>query len=322
MIGKKMVVAVFGAALLSVVTATAQTWPAKSVRIILPFAPGGSTDLQARLLAKKYTDSLGQAFVVDNRSGASGMIGTEAVARAAADGYTLLFTSASLSVNTTLFASKIKFDPLKDLAPVIWTSSVPLVLTLHPSVPAKTVKELVALSKRNKKGLNGGHNGSGTTSHIALEMFRQQTGANLESIGYKGGGPGTIAILSGEIDFTFSTLTTVKSHVEAGRLRGIAVSTRKPSSVFPNLPTMDSLYPGFESDNWFGLFVPTGTSKEIIEKLHALALEALKAPEMRDIIAKEGGDVIASTPEELGAHLRSEIARYAKVIKAGNITAE
>jgi tripartite-type tricarboxylate transporter receptor subunit TctC len=315
-------IAVFGATLLSVATASAQTWPAKPVRIILPFAPGGSTDLQARLLAKKYTDSLGQAFVVDNRAGASGMIGTEAVARAPADGYTLLFTSASLSVNTTLFASKIKFDPLKDLAPVIWTSSVPLVLTLHPSVPAKTVKELVALSKRNKKGLNGGHNGSGTTSHIALEMFRQQTGANLESIGYKGGGPATIAILSGEIDFTFSTLTTVKSHVEAGRLRGIAVSTRKPSSVFPNLPTMESIYPGFESDNWFGLFVPAGTPKEIVAKLHALALEALKAPEMRDIIARDGGDVIGSTPEELGAHLRGEIARYAKVIKAGNIVAE
>ena len=322
MIGINRVIAVFGATLLAVATASAQTWPAKPVRIILPFAPGGSTDLQARLLAKKYTDSLGQAFVVDNRAGASGMIGTEAVARASADGYTLLFTSASLSVNTTLFASKIKFDPLKDLAPIIWTSSVPLVLTLHPSVPAKTVKELVALSKRNKKGLNGGHNGSGTTSHIALEMFRQQTGANLESIGYKGGGPGTIAILSGEIDFTFSTLTTVKSHVEAGRLRGIAVSTRKPSSVFPNLPTMDSIYPGFESDNWFGLFVPAGTPKEVVEKLHVLALEALKAPEMRDIIARDGGDVIGSTPEELGAHLRSEIARYAKVIKAGNIVAE
>src|SRR3954462_14432525 len=165
MVETNRMIAVFGATLLLVATASAQTWPAKAVRIVLPFAPGGSTDLQARLLAKKYTDSLGQAFVVDNRAGASGMIGTEAVARAPADGYTLLFTSASLSVNTTLFASKIKFDPLKDLAPVIWTSSVPLVLTLHPSVPAKTVKELVTLSKRNKKGLNGGHNGSGTTSH-------------------------------------------------------------------------------------------------------------------------------------------------------------
>jgi tripartite-type tricarboxylate transporter receptor subunit TctC len=153
-------------------------------------------------------------------------------------------------------------------------------------------------------------------------MFRQQTGANLESIGYKGGGPATIAILSGEIDFTFSTLTTVKSHVESGRLRGLAVSTRKRSSVFPNLPTMDSIYPGFESDNWFGLFVPAGTPKEIVARLHSLALEALKAPELRDIIAKDGGDVVGSTPEELGAHLRSEVTRYAKVIKAGNIKAE
>ncbi len=322
MISKAIVGAVLIAAPLSVLTASAQTWPAKTVRIIVPQSPGGTTDIQARLLARKYTDTLGQAFVVDNRAGASGMIGTEAVVRAPADGYTLLFNSSSLSVSATLFASKFKFDPLKDLAPVIWTSSVPLVLALHPSVPAKSVKELVALSKRNKKGLNGGHNGSGTTSHIALEMFRQQTGANLESIGYKGGGPGTIAILSGEIDFTFSTLTTVKSHVESGRLRGIAVSTKKRSAVFPNLPTLDSIYPGFESDNWFGLFVPTGTPKEIVARLHSLALEALKAPEMRDMIARDGGDVIGSTPEELGTHLKSEITRYAKVIKAGKITAE
>lgn len=322
MIGKTIVGALLIAAPWSVLTATAQTWPAKTVRIIVPQSPGGTTDIQARLLARKYTDTLGQAFVVDNRAGASGMIGTEAVVRAPADGYTLLFNSSSLSVSATLFASKFKFDPLKDLAPVIWTSSVPLVLALHPSVPAKSIKELVALSKRDKKGLNGGHNGSGTTSHIALEMFRQQTGATLESIGYKGGGPATIAILAGEIDFMFSTLTTVKSHVESGRLRGLAVSTRKRSSVFPNLPTMDSIYPGFESDNWFGLFVPTGTPKEIVARLHALALEALKTPELRDMIAKDGGDVVGSTPEELGAHLKSEITRYAKVIKAGNIKAE
>src|SRR5450756_2448963 len=155
MISKTIVGAVLIAAPLSVLTASAQTWPAKAVRIIVPQPPGGTTDLQARLLAKKYTDTLGQSFVVDNRAGASGMIGTEAVARSPADGYTFLFSSAALSVATTLYGSKFKFDTLKDLAPVIWTSSVPLVLALHPSVPAKSVKELVALSKRNKKGLNG-----------------------------------------------------------------------------------------------------------------------------------------------------------------------
>lgn len=302
--------------------AGAQTWPSKAARIVVPFAPGGSTDLQARLLAKKFTESLGQPFVVENRAGAGGMIGTEAVARGPADGYTLLFTSASLSVNITLLGSKFKFDALKDLSPVVWTSSVPLVLAIHPSVPAKTVKDLVALSKRDKRGLNGGHNGAGTTSHIALEMFRQMTGVQAESIGYKGGGPGTIALLSGEIDFTFSTLTTVKPQLEAGRLRGLAVSTKKRSSVFPDLPTMDSIYPGFESDNWFGLFAPTGVSRDIIARLNALSLEALRGAEMRDIIAKDGGDVVGSSPDELGAHLRSEVSRYAPVIKDGNIKAD
>jgi tripartite-type tricarboxylate transporter receptor subunit TctC len=274
------------------------------------------------MLGKKYTESLGQPFVVENRAGAGGMIGTEVVARAPADGYTLLFTSASLSVNTTLFASKFKFDPVKDLAPVIWASSVPLVLTLHPSVPAKSVQELVALSKRQPAGLNGGHNGSGTTSHIAVEMLIQQTGAKVVPIAYKGGGPTTTAVLGGEIDFVFATLTTVKPHIEAGRVRALAVTTRKRSSVFPKLPTMDSIYPGFESDNWFGLFVPANTPKEIVTRLHGLAVEALKSSEVRDYIAKDGGDVVASTPEELGSHLRNEIARYAKVIKAGNIKPE
>jgi tripartite-type tricarboxylate transporter receptor subunit TctC len=302
--------------------AYAQAWPAKPVRLIVPFAPGGTTDVQARLLAKKYTDSLGQAFVVENRAGAGGMIGTEIAVKAPPDGYVVLFTSASLSVNTTLFASKFKFDPTKELAPVIWASSVPLVLTLHPSVPVRNVRELVELSKRHKSGLNGGHNGSGTTSHIALEMLAQQTGTKLVPIAYKGGGPTTIALLSGEIDFCFSTLTTVKSQIEGGRLRGLAVTTRKPSSVFPKLPTMASIYPDFESDNWFGMFVPTGTSKEIVTKLHGLASEALRSAELRDFIARDGGDVVASTPEELGAHLRSEIARYAKVIRAGNIKPE
>ena len=306
-------------AALPVPGASGQTWPAKTVRIIVPFAPGGSTDIQARLLARKYYESMGQPFVVENRAGATGMIGTEAVVRAPADGYTLLFTSSSLSIITTLFASRIKFDPLKDLTPVTWLSSVPLLLTLHPSVPARSVKELVALSKRQQGGLNGGHNGSGTTSHIALEMFVQQAGANLVSIPYKGGGPGTTAILAGEIDLTFATLTTVKPHVESGRLRALAVTTRKRSSVFPDLPPMDSIYPDFESDNWFGLFAATGTPKEIVAKLHAAALEALKSAEMREFIVKDGGDPVGSTPEELGSHLRREVARYGKVIRAGNI---
>ena len=317
---KKIVVATALAALPAL--AAAQAWPSKPVRIMVPFAPGGTTDTVARLLAKKYSESLGQSFVVENRAGAGGMIGTELVVKSPPDGHLLLFTSASLSVNTTLFASSFKLDPARDLAPVIWAVSVPLVLTLHPSVPVKSVKELVELSKRQQGGLNGAHNGSGTTSHIALEMLQQQAGARLVPIAYKGGGPTTIALLSGEVDLCFSTLTTVKPHIEAGRLRGLAVTTRKPSSVFPKLPTMASMYPEFESDNWFGMFVAAGVPKEIVSKLNSLAAEALKGPEIRNIVAKDGGDIVASTPEELGAHLQKEIARYAKVIRAGNIKAE
>jgi tripartite-type tricarboxylate transporter receptor subunit TctC len=311
------------AALLSApFVAFGQTWPGKTVRIIVPFAPGGTTDVLARMLARRYGETLGQPFVVENRSGAGGMIDTEVAIKAPADGYTLLFTSASLSVNTTLFASKIKLDPTKDLAPVVWASSVPLVLTLHPSVPAKTVQELVALSKKQKGGLNAGHNGSGTTSHIAVEMLAQQTGAKVVPIAYKGGGPTTTAVLGGEIDFVFSTLTTVKPHIEAGRVRALAVTTRKPSSIFPKLPTMDSIYPGFESDNWFGMFVAAATPKEIVTRLHGLAVETLKSAEVRDFIVRDGGDIVAGGPEEFGAHFRSEIARYAKVIRAGGIKPE
>ena len=302
--------------------ACAQQWPTKAVRIIVPASPGGTTDVTARLLAKKYTEALGQTFVVDNRGGAGGMIGTEAALRAPADGYTIFFSSSSLSVNATLFGSQLKFDPTRDFAPVIWTSSVPLVLALHPSVPAKSAKELATLSKQVRKGLNGGHNGSGTTSLIALEMYRQATGIALQSISYKGGGPAAIALLGGEIDFMFATLSTVKPHIEQGRLRGLAVTTRKPSRIFPQLPTMDSMYPGFEADNWFGLFVLTAVPKDIITRLHALSIEALRTPELRDVITRDGSEIVASTPEELGAHLKSEIARYAKVIKAANITAE
>jgi tripartite-type tricarboxylate transporter receptor subunit TctC len=316
---RTLVAAALIAAPLSV---AAQAWPNKTVRIIVPFAPGGTTDVLARMLARRYSETLGQPFVVENRSGAGGMIGTEVAVKAPADGYTLLFTSASLSVNTTLFASKIKLDPTKDLAPVVWASSVPLVLTLHPSVPAKTVQELVALSKKQKAGLNAGHNGSGTTSHIAVEMLAQQTGAKVVPIAYKGGGPTTTAVLGGEIDFVFSTLTTVKSHIEAGRVSALAVTTRKPSSIFPRLPTMDSIYPGFESDNWFGMFVAAATPKEIVTRLHGLAVETLKSPEVRDFIVRDGGDIIAGGPEEFGNHFRNEIARYAKVIRAGNIKGE
>ena len=250
------------------------------------------------------------------------MIGTSAVAKAPADGYTLLFTSASISVNSTLMAAQFKLDPGKDLTPIVWAASEPLVLTVPANSKAKTVADLIELSKTSKTGLNGAHNGSGTTSQIALEMLKQQAGANLISVPYKGGGPSTLALLSGEVDLCFATLATVKPHIESGKLRGLAVSTPKPSSVLPDLPTLAATYPDFESDNWFGLMGPRGLPPEIVEALNTTAVESLRSSDIYNTITKAGGEVIASTPQQFAQHLADEVARYAKVIQAGNIKPE
>lgn len=301
--------------------ACAQNWPTKPVRIVVPFAPGGGTDIQGRILAKKFFESMGQTFVVENRTGASGLIGAEVVAKSPPDGYNILFTTASLSVNVSLY-KKIAFDPVKDLQPVCWISSVPLVLVVHPSVPAKSVKELVALMKAQKGKMNGANNGAGTTSHLSIEMLKQLAGVDVASIPYKGGGPAIASVLSGETDFAFATALAAQTHVRSGRVRPLAVTTAKPSSAFPGLPTMLSMYPGFESDNWYAMFFPAGTPKEIVNKLNAEILKGLKASDVHDFIVKDGGDPVGSTPDELAAYFKREVAKYAKIIKAGNITAD
>jgi tripartite-type tricarboxylate transporter receptor subunit TctC len=299
-------------------TALAQAWPAKAVRIIVPFGAGGGTDIQARLLGKNFHDSMGQSFVVENRAGAGGIIGAEIAVRAPADGYTILFTTASLAVNVTLYGSRVKFDPLKDFAPVSWISSTPLVLIAHPSVPARNVKELVALARKTG-AMNAGSNGAGTTSHLSVEMLTQATGIKVAHIPYKGGGPSMVGLISGEIDFLFSTGPVAMPQIKSGKVRGLAVTTAKKSSAFPELPTMGSFFPGFESDNWYAMFFPAGTPREIVGKLNAEIAKALKAADIRDFMAREALDPVASTPEELHANFRREIDRYAKVIRAGNI---
>jgi tripartite-type tricarboxylate transporter receptor subunit TctC len=298
--------------------AQAQTWPAKPVRIIVPFAPGGGTDIQARLLGKNFFESMGQTFVVENRAGASGVIGAELGARAPADGYTILFTTASLAVNVTLYGARIKFDPLKDLTPVSWITSTPLVLVTHPSVPVKSAKELVALAKRSGS-LNAASNGAGTTSHLSIEMLTQMAGVKATHIPFKGGGPSMISLVSGETDFLFATGPVAAPQIKAGKVRGLAVTTAKKSSTFPQLPTMASIYPGFESDNWYAMFFPTGTPRPIVDKLNAEIKKALNAADIREFMPREALDPVASTPEELGAQFRREIERYARIIKAGNI---
>ena len=299
----------------------AQSWPDKTVRVIVPFGPGGGTDIQGRLLGKKFYESLKQTFVVDNRAGAAGLIGAELAVKSPPDGYTVLFTTASLSVNVTLYKKSLTFDPIKDLAPVSWISSVPLVLVTHPSVPAKSVKELLVLAKKTGK-LNAGNNGAGTTSYLAVEMLKQATGASMVNVSYKGGGPAIIALISGEVDFEFGTALAVAPHVASGKVRPIAVTTAKPAKAYPKLPTMNSMYPGFDVDNWYAMFMPAGTPKPIIDKLNSEILKALKASDVLEFMAKEGGEPVGSTPEELTAMFKREIAKYAKVISAANIVVQ
>jgi len=301
--------------------AHAQDWPLKPVRIIVPFGAGGGTDIQARLLAKSFHESMKQTFLVDNRSGAGGIIGAELAVRAPADGYTILFTTASIAVNVTLYGKRVKFDPIKDLAPVSWISSTPLVLVAHPSVPVKSIKELVALAKRTGK-MTAASNGPGTTSHLSIEMLKQATGIDVVHVPYQGGGPSITALIGGQTDFLFATAPVAVAQNKAGRVRALAVTTAKRSSAFPDLPTMTSLYPGFESDNWYAMFFPAGTPQPIVDKLNAEIKKAVNAKDIAEFMAREALDVVVSSPEELQANFKREIARYEKVIRAGNITVQ
>jgi len=300
----------------------AQQWPDKTVRILIPFAPGGGTDVQGRVLAIAFQKNMGQNFIVENRAGASGLIGTQLVVDSPPDGNTILFTSGSISVVATLHARHMKFDIYNDLVPVSWISSTPLVLSLHPSVPVRSVKELVALAKRTPGGMTAGGNIAGSTSHLTAEMFNQVVGIKSTVVNFRGGGPAVISLISGETDYLFATAPSVMPHIRSGKARPIAVTTPKRSSALPDLPTMNTIYPGFEADNWYAMFYPKATPKPIIAKLNAEIRKALDAPEVKAFYPREALDPVASSPEELSALLRREIEKYAKVIKTANIRVE
>src|SRR5687767_12908005 len=255
-------------------TGSGQGYPTKTVRIIVPTAPGGGTDIQARLLAKNFQEHLGQPFVIENRAGASGMIGAELTAKAPPDGYTLLMTSTYLATNVSLY-KKMSFDAMKDLAPIGQVSFAPQLLIVHPSVPARSVKELVALAKKNAGRINAGSSGNGSANHLAIEMFKQRAGIDVIHIPYKSGAPAMTALISGEVDFTYTGVVTALPHVRNNHVRPLAVTSLKRSSVVPDVPTMDSVYPGYESANWYAMFAPAGTPEAIVNKLSAEMAKAL-----------------------------------------------
>ena len=316
-----MVACVLGLDVTNPAFAAADDYPRRPIRLVVPFSASGGSDLVARVLGKNFTDSMGQPVIVDNRPGGGGTIGVELVAHAPADGYTVVFTTATLAVNVSL-RPQAPFNVLRDLAPVSHVLSVPLVLVLQPSLPARTVNELVAYVKAKNGALNYASNGAGSTSHLAAELFRSLTGTQMTHIPYKGGGDALTALMANEVQLEFNTVVSAQTQVRAGKLRAIAVTTLKPSRVLPEVPTMAASMPGFEIDNWYGMLVPAGTPAAVVARLNAELVRALKRPEVNDLLLREGAEPVGGTPAQFDRFLRSEITKYATLIKQSGAKAE
>ena len=300
----------------------AQTYPSKTVRMVMPFPPGGSLDVVARPLSQKMGELMGQQVVVDYRVGASGNIGTEHVARSPADGYPCLIHTLPFVVNPSLY-KKLPFDVSKDFAPVSLLASSPFVLVVHPSVPAKSVKELIALAKKQPGKLTYSSAGNGTNLHVAAELFKNLSGTDMLHVPYKGGGPATVALLSGEVDLSFLGVVPATPYIKSGRLRAVGVTGTKRSAGLPDTPTVaESGVPGYEFGSWYGIVVPAGTPADVINALNGFIVKALRAPDMGQRLAAQGADIIASSPAAFGKHIQSELVRWAKVIKAAGVRAD
>ncbi len=304
-------------------TAHAQTWPAKPVRLVLPAPAGSAPDYLSRTMAPKFSEIWGQPVVIDNIVGASGHIGTERVAKSPPDGYTILFnTIGPIAVNISLF-DKLPFDPVKDFTPVTLVALTPNIVCLHPSLPAKTVKEFITLAKRNTGKLTYGSGGPGTTQHLSGELFNVLTGAKMMHVPYKSSAQMTIDTIGGQIDVIFHNAPVVQPHVRSGKLRGIAVTSAKRLPSVADLPTMiEAGLPGFEVTAWFGLLVPTGTPPAVIAKVNADTIRVLNMPDVRERFVSQAAEPGGNKPEEFAAFIQSEIAKWAKVIKASGAKAE
>jgi tripartite-type tricarboxylate transporter receptor subunit TctC len=295
-------------------------YPTKPIRMLVGFAPGGGTDTTARALTPKLSERLGQQVIVDNRSGAAGNIATDITTKSPADGYTILMgTIAALAINPTLYGN-LPFDPLKDLAPVTRAVDSTNILVVHPSVAAKSTKELIALAKT--KSLNGGSSGIGGAGHLALELFNVQAGTKITHVPYKGGGPAMTDLLGGQINLIFATAASALPHVSSGKVRALAVTTIKRSQLMPDLPTVAETLPGFEANNWYGIVVPAKTPRAIIDRLNKEFTAVLNLPDIKEILFKQGLDAAPSTPEKFGAYIKTETAKWAKVIKASGAKPE
>jgi len=298
-------------------------YPVKPIRLVVPFAPGGSTDTIARLIGQKLDEGLGQQVIIDNRPGAGGNLGVDYVAKSAPDGYTLIFGHVgTFGFGPSLYA-KLPYDPIRDFAPVALFAMVPNMLVVHPSLPANSVKELVALARARPGQLNYGSSGNGSASHLATEYFKLLSKTDITAIPYKGTGPLVTDLIAGQTSLTITGVPPLYPHVQSGRLRALAVGSVKRLPLLPSLPTIaEAGVPGYESSTWFGPLAPAKTPREIIVRLNVELMKMLQRPDVRARFAAEGIEALGSTPEEFGTYIKSEIERWSRVIKAAHVRPE
>jgi tripartite-type tricarboxylate transporter receptor subunit TctC len=320
-ISLSMAAALLATAMLPAGYAVAQTYPAKPVRIIVALAPGGGVDTTARIVGQKLTEAWGQQIVIENRPGAGGTIAAEAVARAAPDGYTLLVNSSGHASAASLY--KLPYDPVTDFAPVTVIVVAPSVLVVHPSVPVRSVKELIAFAKAHPNELLFGSSGNGGPAHMGLELLKLTTGIKMVHVPYKGTAPSITDLVAGRLSATASSVVSTMPHVNSGRLRALAVTSSKRSVAVPQLPTVaEAGIPGFGNDVWYGLFAPAATPRNIVAKLHEGVSGAIVQPDVRDRMLTGGLEPLGNPPDEFAAYLRAEVAKWSKVIRAAGIRAD
>ena len=309
-------------AVVVVPAAGAQNYPVRAVRVIVPFAPGGGTDNLMRIMSPRLVEMLGQPVIVDNRPGASSQIGTDLVAKAAPDGYTILAVDTSFASNPSLYP-KLPYDAVRDFAPVSLLASAPVVLTVHPSVPVRSLRDLIALAKARPGDLNFATGGAGSATHLGMELFKSTAAINIVHIPYKGSGPAAAAVVGGEVAMMFAGPSSAKPHVDTGRLRAIAITGEKRNPALPAVPTFaESGLPGVDSSTYWGVLAPATTPKEVVQTLSAAMAKVLRLPDVRKRLVDLAFDPIGSTPEEHGASIRTEISKWARVIKQANIRVE
>ena len=300
-------------------TVLAQAWPSKPIRVVVPFPAGGGIDTVARIVVPKMSEALGQPMVIDNRSGAGGTVGTEVVARATPDGHVLLATFASHSMNATLYRD-LSYDTEKAFAPISLIATVPNILVVHPSLPAKTVGDLISLARKRPGDINYASVGNGTPAHLSAELFNMMAGVRMTHIPYKGAAASIIGMITGETQLTFTTVLIALPHVKAGKLRPLAVATLARTPLLPEVPTVDqSGLKGYESIAWYGLLAPAGTPGPVVDRLNAELVRSVQTPEVRENLLRQGTEIVASSPARFAQIIREDIVKWTKVVKAAAV---